>query len=226
MKSKLWKDLIKHLQDVGQDANYICKNCLQQFRKNIIPSTCFMNKLYVRPVPEVIAELNDYERILIQKAKAFQTVQKMGTVAKKNLPHRDMISKVKGRTFHLPLPMEETLKKLCPSEDPINLNHELYIITVRGVPTKSKVIWEELVDVKKVFKALSWLKANNPLYSEIKLPESADVLLDKLRNVELVEEIDEDTINENNVQEQIDGNIGDETDKMIVLTHSGKMIEQ
>ncbi|EZA49465.1 hypothetical protein X777_12328 [Ooceraea biroi] len=59
-----------------------------------------------------------------------------------------MVLKVKSRTFHLPLPMEETLKKICPSNEPINLNHELYIL-VRGIPTKANIIWEKLVDVKQ-----------------------------------------------------------------------------
>lgn len=100
-----------------------------------------------------MSSLNNYERILIQRAKAFQIVQKMGTVAYKNRPHREMVQKVKGRTFHLPLPMEETLKKIWPSMEPINLDHELYIL-VRGISTKSKLVWEQLVDINKVWDAL------------------------------------------------------------------------
>jgi len=43
----------------------------------------------------------------------------------------------------------------------------MYIL-VRGIPTKkSKIIWEEMVDVKKIFDALIWLKRNNPLYNHI-----------------------------------------------------------
>jgi len=60
----------------------------------------------------------------------------------------------------------------------------LYIL-VRGIPTKSKIIWEEIVNVKKVFEALIWLKHNNPLYSNILLPETHDGLcLEKLINPE------------------------------------------
>jgi len=64
-----------------------------------------------------------------------------------------MIQKVKGRTFHLPLPLQETWKKLCKNTNPININHELYIL-VRSIPTKSKIIWEEIVNVKTIFDAL------------------------------------------------------------------------
>jgi len=73
----------------------------------------------------------------------------MGIVSKKNLPHSHLQKKVKGRTFHLPLSIEETIKKICMPTDVINHNHELYIL-VRGVPTKSKIIWENLINVKKV----------------------------------------------------------------------------
>lgn len=60
----------------------------------------------------------------------------------KNLPNHYKIDKVVGRTFHLPLPIEETLKKICPDTDPLNTDHEMYIL-VRGNPTKSKFIWED-----------------------------------------------------------------------------------
>ena len=47
----------------------------------------------------------------------------------------------------------------------------MYIL-VCNVPTKAKIVLEKLVDLKKVYKALSWLKENNVLYSEIKLPQN------------------------------------------------------
>jgi len=52
-------------------------------------------------VPEVILSLNEFEKILIQRAKAFQTVVKMGTIANKKIPHKQKVQKVKGRTFYL-----------------------------------------------------------------------------------------------------------------------------
>jgi len=55
----------------------------------------------------------------------------------KNCPKGKWQQKIKGRTFHLPLPLQEILNKLCKNTDPINKNHE--IILVRGVPN-SKVI--------------------------------------------------------------------------------------
>lgn len=50
---------------------------------------------------------------------------------------------------------------LCSDTDPIiNTNHELYVL-IRNIPIKSKIMWEEMIDIKKVFNALIWLKHNN-----------------------------------------------------------------
>lgn len=76
----------------------------------------------------------------------------------------------------MPLPIEKTIKKICAPTDVINRNHELYIL-VRGVPTKSKIIWENLVDLAKVYNVLTWLKEHDPLYAQIQLPLSYENLL-------------------------------------------------
>jgi len=77
-----------------------------------LPAYCILNNFFTHDVPDVIASLNTFEKIFIQRTKAFQTVLKIGTVNKK-LPQRQMIQKIKGRTFHLPLFLQETLNKLC-----------------------------------------------------------------------------------------------------------------
>lgn len=103
----------------------------------------------------------------------------METVCRKKIPSSQMIKKVKGRTFHLPMPLEQTLKKLPIPTDPINFNHELFVL-VRSVPTANKVIWENIVDIQKVYKALVWLKHNNYLYKQIELPLSGKELLNNI----------------------------------------------
>ena len=69
----------------------------------------------------------------------------------------------------------------------------MYIL-VRNIPNKSKIVWEGLVDVKKVWLALDWLKKNNHLYKNINLPdiENCNKLLDGLRDPEFQEEKEED----------------------------------
>lgn len=48
--------------------------------------------------------------------------------------------------------------------------------------------------MNKVWAALVWLKANNPHYSEIKLPESADSVLDGIQDVEFQLEDEEENV--------------------------------
>jgi len=54
---------------------------------------------------------------LIQRAKGFETVTNSRMVARRRLPPSSKISKVHSSTFHLPLPLQETLKKLPNPED-------------------------------------------------------------------------------------------------------------
>ena len=51
--------------------------------------------------------------------------------------HHVKLYKVQGRTFFLMLPLEKTLKKICPDTDPLNADTNLFI-TVRSVRTKKK----------------------------------------------------------------------------------------
>ena len=96
----------------------------------------------------------------------------MQTVAGKRLPPSHKISKVKGSTFHLPLPLNETLKRLPQPDEPLPPSGEFFIL-LRSIPTQNKIIWQDLVDVKKVYRALCKLKTINPLYAQINLPKSA-----------------------------------------------------
>jgi len=105
-------------------------------------------------------------------AKAFQTVTKMKTVSGKRLPSNHRISKVHGSTFYLPLPMEETLKNFLHIQNPYQLNSELYIL-MWSIPNKSNIVWQEMVNVNKVHRALSKLQELNPLYQHISLPTVA-----------------------------------------------------
>jgi len=105
--SSIWRDLMTHIKEHNVNSEYICDYCERKFRNGILPAYCVLNNLFVHDVPDIIASLNTFEKILVQRAKAFQTVVKMGTVINKKLPERQMIQKVKGRTFHLPLPLQK-----------------------------------------------------------------------------------------------------------------------
>ena len=184
INTAIWVAVIKDAQEKNRQSTYVCTYCVIQMRKGIMPPTCIFNNLRVDEIPPEISALNATEKMLIQRAKAFQIIERKGTVGKKNLPPKQRIEKVIGRTFHLPLSMEETLKRICPETEPINKNHEYYIL-VRSLPSaKTKTIWENKVNIGKVYAALQKLKSVNPEYKNIMLPVEANDLLNDLPPME------------------------------------------
>ena len=140
---------------------------------------------------------------------------------RKNQPNKERIKKVVGTTFHLPLPLEKTLEKICHNNDPINLNPEFYII-VRSIPNKNKQIWENLVDVKQLMNSLEWLKNNNHLYAEINLPANAEDLNDLL-NINIEHQEDKTEI-KNLCEGQAMENDDDDNLNEVNEVKSGKLI--
>lgn len=157
----------------------------------------FLNNLEYKQIPYCISTLNDFEKILIQRAKAFQVITRMTTVqGNKNKPCYGQVPKSKGRVFHFPLPLEQTLEKLPQPTDAIIRQQDLFVL-VRGLPTKQNHIWQSLVNINKVYSALIWLKENNPLYENIIIPSRADDLLKQIGDCDV-----EDFNEINNVDEQ------------------------
>jgi len=78
--SSIWRDLMAHIKEHNVNSEYICDYCERKFHNGILPAYCVLNNLFVHDVPDIIASLNTFEKILVQRAKAFQTVVKMGTV--------------------------------------------------------------------------------------------------------------------------------------------------
>lgn len=109
-----WEQLLDHQEKQGNKyGDFICDYCYTKFKtEKTLPPTCILNGLQVPEVPVCISRLNEYENMLIQRAKAFQVVYRMGAVSGKNMPRQNMIQKFVGRTFHMPLPLEQTLKKM------------------------------------------------------------------------------------------------------------------
>ncbi|KAJ8665655.1 hypothetical protein QAD02_007317 [Eretmocerus hayati] len=197
-ESSYWKQLQSLYDPEEFNNSSICNHCSGHLKKNRLPSLCILNNLRADGVPEEIKTLNRFEKMLIQRAKAFQCIVKLGTVQKKNIPHHMKLDQVKG-TFHSPLPLEATLNKLCKDTDPIDVNHELFVL-IRSNPTKKKVIWEDYVNlIKKIWTALKWFKVNNPLYKNIHLPGTPDELLDHLAEVDL--EYPQDLGNQSSIKE-------------------------
>jgi hypothetical protein len=121
--------------------------------------------------PESISVLNIFERSLIQLGKCFQTIIKLKPFKYNTKSYSDFVPAMKGIEIHLPLPCEAShdhVRDTLPSADKLN-------ILVDSFPTKEKKIWRSLVNMKKVFKALKYLKIINPNYSSFKIIDSFEL---------------------------------------------------
>ena len=120
------------------------------------------------PIPPELADLDSLSRQLIQRAKCYQTIVRLGKYTAK-VPIYNSLKACKGTMFFLPLPLNktlETLDQVKQSGDTALPDPDLYII-VNGRPTKSKVVWRSLVDVNRVKAAIQKLKESNWLYKEV-----------------------------------------------------------
>ena len=113
------------------------------------------------------------------------------------------------------------------------MNPEFFIL-VRSIPNKNNQIWENLVDVNKILRALSWLKVHNHLYANINLPsssESLQQLISQLPSNEFSEnktaiinneisnkDSDSEKSNTNNIKKNKDLNIEEEHDGFLTQT--------
>jgi len=78
----IWKNLMAYVEQQKINPQYMCHYCYRKFRSGLMLAYCILNNLSVNDVPEVIS-LHEFEKLLIQRAKAFQTIVKMGTVINK-----------------------------------------------------------------------------------------------------------------------------------------------
>ena len=142
---------------------YICNYCKPLIKKNILPPRCVINGLQNISIPTEISKLDPLSMQLIQRAKCYQTVVRLGTYTAK-VPIYNSLKACKGTMFFLPLPMNKTLETLDQVKDSsTNIagkcwlpNSELFII-VNGKPTKGKVVWRNLVNVNHVKVAINKL---------------------------------------------------------------------
>ena len=180
--TKVWKQLKQHLCEQDSEADiysmYVCQYCRPNLNDNKIPSHCILNHLITEPLPGELANLDALSRQLIQRAKAFQIISRLGTFTAK-VPLYNSLKACKVTMFFLPLPLKKMLETLgdvnprnysllqrgdidplMPLPDP-----ELYIM-VNGIPSEKKVTWRSIVDVSTVKAAIQKLREIYWLYKD------------------------------------------------------------
>ena len=90
---------------------YVCQYCRPVLNDKNLPSRCILNGLIAEPMPTELANLDASSRQLIRRAKAFQTIVRLGTCTAKR-PLYSSLKACKGTMFFLSLPLKKTLAML------------------------------------------------------------------------------------------------------------------
>ena len=136
-----------------------------------MPCRCVLNGLEVEPVPDKLQQLDPLSKQLIQRAKAFQAVYRLGTYTGK-VPSYNSLKACKGTMFFLPLPFQKTMQTLDELKNQTDgalgrlPDPELFII-INSKSYKNKTIWQSLINVDELKTALRKLKDINWLYADI-----------------------------------------------------------
>ena len=113
--SDVWPDLkchiLKNNPDAGKQVLYMCYYCKNMIRNNKMPPRCVLNGLENVHIPPKLAILDPLSRQLIQRAKCYQTIVRLGTYTSK-VPSYNSLKACKGIMFFLPLPLNKTLETI------------------------------------------------------------------------------------------------------------------
>ena len=103
--SDIWKTLKHHVskrnRNAANETHYVCAYCRVRLNRNEMPSRCVLNGLEVDPVPPELESLVPLSKQMIQRAKAFQAVYRLGTYTGK-VPSHTSVKACKGTMFFLP----------------------------------------------------------------------------------------------------------------------------
>ena len=148
----------------------MCKYCKPLIRNNKLLARCVLNGLQLDPVPPQLAKLDSLSKQLIQRAKCYQTVVRLGTYTGK-VPVYNSLKACQGTMFFLPLPLKKTLETLDQVQPTSDVKTALpdpeLLIIANGKPTQSNTVWWNLVVVNAAKKALHTLKQTNWLYVDV-----------------------------------------------------------
>ena len=152
---QLWQHIRANNAAHDTDTFYICNYCKPHIFNDVVPAQCVLNGLKTVPLPKELENLDPLSIQLIQRAKCYQTVIRLGAYTAK-VPVYNSLKACKGTMFFLPLPFEKTLQTL---EDIENDDTNLPAPELYGVPNVSK-----LKEIDRLTKFLLFFIYTNPVY--------------------------------------------------------------
>ena len=147
-----------------------------------MPANCVLNRMGVTDTNTTLDKLTEWERLLIPRAHAFQSIYVPRTASGARMPSNQCHRKQKGVTLFLPIPVEETLHNVLKDDEVFRTSH-LRIAVRTGMGNK-KVVFEDIVNIQSVYEALKSLKYTykNPLYKDLPISETIDEFRSLMNN--------------------------------------------
>ncbi len=143
----------------GNSGRTLCCTCHTAFKQHRMSSISIHNNLAPGVVPPAISQLNDIEKRFLSLIRTYIgiTLLKFGG-----------LKGCRGLSVNFPVDPTESL--------PPNFA-DIPLLAIRyadreGTPTGKK----RHIRPQKIVEAFTWLKANNPLYADISIPTSSDII--------------------------------------------------
>ena len=177
-ENPLWKQILGFHgivdETLTKGVHFVCRTCLDKFEYGNLPAACYLNSMSVCPISDVLSDLSPWELILVRRAHAFQTITIAKPVSGRKLPSYLCHKSAKGMIIHLPITLSDTLQNVLSDEEVLRTGN--MHIAVRTAINKSDIVWEDVVRIDAVYRALKALKYDmkNELYANIPLPRTFD----------------------------------------------------
>lgn len=148
----------------------LCTPCLKSIHRNSTPKHSLANRLYLGPVPPELSDLTMVEECMISHARAKSWIVKLQEAEASSSSPASQRS-LKGHTIIYPQQPDNLASILPhPVSDTLTFICVIFVgssrLTKGWLRNKAKLL---VVRREKVYNALTWLKANNPLYREVKI---------------------------------------------------------
>jgi len=150
----------------------ICTSCLRSLRKNSMPKHSLANRLYLGPIPDELRDLTMVEECMIARARAKSWIVKLQETDTESTSQPSQRG-LKGHTIIYPQQPEKLATVLPPPiDEALTFICIVFVgstaLTADWLRTKAKPL---VVRREKIYKALVWLKQNNPLYKDVGIEE-------------------------------------------------------
>ena len=185
-------DLILSEGGVNGQTIYCCKTCKNSLKNGKLPKFSIANDFQIGKTPPELTDLTLSEKLLISKYRPKMYVVKLRSTYGPHAQQRGL----KGNTITFP---QDTVKIAAnlPEDPKILADHLKVVFIGNGRPSRELLKKVFTVRRQKVYDALNFLIANNPVYENIRLSNDVDIPNDDVPQVimdtlETHDDLDED----------------------------------